>query len=432
MELVFGASRGAGTLDYVAAWYEKATRYIAGTAIRVAFVSTNSITQGEQVPALWPRLLDRGVSIGFAHRTFEWTSEARGAAHVHVVIIGFCVGAWPGDKHIYEYVTVRGEPLVTTAAQINPYLLDAPVVFVTERRHSLSDVPAVSFGSMPNDGGHLLLDDEEAEELRQADPIAGRYVREMASARQLLHGERRWCLWLVNAPASDIRGSAELRRRVEAVRAYREASTRPTTRRMAQTPQLFAEIRQPEVDYLCVPRHAGESRVIIPMQFLSPTVIASDSTIAIPGADLYLFGVLQAAMFTAWVRTVGGRIKNDLRFSAETVYNTFPFPTPSDAQRQRVEQAAQAVLDARSALPDRSLHDLYDPLGMPAPLSVAHRALDATVDRLYGRQRLRSSADRLAVLFDRYTALSGEQQIPVSPPVQVRRRRSPRREAGRR
>ncbi len=427
MDLVFGGARMTATLDYVTAWFEKAARYIRGTNVRVAFVSTNSITQGEQVPTLWPRLLDTGISIGFAHRTFEWTSEARGAAHVHVVIIGFSESAWPGEKHIYEYVRVRGEPLVTAASQINPYLLDAPVVFVTERRRSLGAVPAAAFGSMPNDGGHLLLDYAEAQELLGSDRIAAGYLREMASARQMLHGERRWCLWLVDAPASDIRASPELLRRVEAVRAYRLASTRPTTRGLAQTPHLFAEIRQPEGDYLCVPRHAGESRVIIPMKFLPPAVVASDSTITIGGADLYLFGVLQSAMFTAWVRTVGGRIKNDLRFSAETVYNTFPFAEPIEIQRQRVEVAAQAVLDARAALRDRSLDDLYDPLAMPAPLVAAHRSLDGAVDRLYGRRTMRSSADRLAVLFERYTALNAEHQMLPAHRAQPVRRRAPRR-----
>lgn len=424
LELVFGGAPGTAILDYVAAWYEKAAHYIAGTAVRVAFVSTNSITQGQQVPVLWPRLLNRGITIGFAHRTFEWTSEARGAAHVHVVIIGFSEGDWPGDKHLYEYVNVRGEPLVTTATQINPYLLDAPVTFVTERRHPLANVPRATFGSMPNDGGHLVLDEEEAEALREADPIAARYLREMASARQMLHGDRRWCLWLTNAPASDIRSSTELRRRVAQVRAYREASSRQATRRLAQTPHLFGEIRQPTEDYLCVPRHAAESRVIIPMQFLPPTIVASDSTIAIPGADLVLFGLMQSAMFTAWVRTVGGRIKNDLRFSAETVYNTFPFATATDAQRKRIEAGSQAVLDARSMLGHRSLQDLYDPLAMPAPLVVAHRALDAAIDRLYSRRTLRSSADRLAVLFDRYTeATTNQQTMPVSAPTGRRRHR---------
>jgi hypothetical protein len=427
MDLVFGGARMTATLDYVTAWFEKAARYIRGTSIRVAFVSTNSITQGEQVPTLWPRLLDAGISIGFAHRTFEWTSEGRGAAHVHVVIIGFSESAWPGEKHIYEYVGVRGEPLVTAASQINPYLLDAPVVFVTGRRRSLATVPAASFGSMPNDGGHLLLDVAETQELLRSDRIAARYLREIASARQMLHGESRWCLWLVDAPASDIRASPELLRRVEAVRGYRLASTRPTTRGLAQTPHLFAEIRQPASDYLCVPRHAGESRVIIPMKFLSPAVIASDSTITICAATPYLFGLLQSAMFTAWVRTVGGRIKNDLRFSVETVYNTFPFAEPTEVQRERVEVAAQAVLNARVALRDRSLDDLYDPLAMPAPLVAAHRALDGAVDRLYGRRTMRSSADRLEVLFERYTALNAEHQMLPAHRVRPVRRRAPRR-----
>ena len=416
MEIVFGGAPRTATLDYVACWYEKAAIYIQGTPIKVAFVSTNSITQGEQVIVLWPRILERGIELGFAHRTFQWTSEARGGAHVHVVIIGFCAGTWPGRKQLYEYQTVQGSPLVSNVSRINPYLLDAPTIFVASRRQPLVNVPRASFGSMPNDDGHLLLSNQEAEELRATDPIAAGFIREMVSAREVVHGLRRWCLWLEDASAAQIRSSPELLRRVEAVKAYRLESRREATREAADLPHLFAELRQPRSEYLCVPRHAGESRIIIPMIFCSPEIIASDSTIAIEGADLYLFGVLQSTMFMAWILTVGGRIKNDPRFAAETVYNTFPFIEPTVTQRSRVAEAAQQVLDVRASLADRSLADLYDRLAMPVPLVTAHSRLDRAVDALYGRRQVRSNADRLQVLFERYQTL-------IAPVLAVQSRR---------
>ncbi len=432
MALVFGDDARTSTLDYVAAWYEKAAEYVRGTAILVAFVSTNSITQGEQVPILWPRLLDHGFTIGFAHRTFEWTSEARGRAHVHCVIIGFCFEKWPGQCAIYDYETVRSEPILRPAHQINGYLIDYPPIYVVSTRRALGGVPEASNGSMPNDGGALLLADDEAEQLRETDPTASSFLRELVSAREMLYGERRWCLWLVDATAAEIHSSPELRRRVEAVRAHRIASSRPTTVALARTPQLFGEIRQPTARYLCIPRHAGESRSLIPMRFFEPSFIASDSIDTIPGADEYLFGILESAMFTAWARTVGGRIKNDPRFSVDSVYNTFPFADPSTAQRRRVEEAAREVLATRDAFPGRALADLYDRLATPTDLIAAHDALDRAVDALFvPRRRFTGEADRMVALFDRYSLLVQSGRLDVSSPSNhraggTRRRRSSR------
>jgi hypothetical protein len=411
MDLVFHGRRGAGTLDYVTAWYDKAAAYIAGTDTLVAFVSTNSIVQGEQVPILWPPLLADGLEIGFAHRTFAWTSEARGKASVHCVIIGFASRTWPTQRQIFDYATPKSDPQVRRAKEINAYLIDAPPVIVTRRRVPLCNVPPASFGSMPNDDGAFLFTEDEAASVRRTDPIAAVYLREIASARQLLHGERRWCLWLVAAHAEDIRRSPILLERVERVRAYRSRSKRPTTKALADTPYLFGEMRQPTSDYLCVPRHVGETRRLVPMRFFPPTMVASDSTIAIPGADLYLFGVLQSATFTAWVRTVGGRIKNDLRMSVEQVYNTFPFPEPDTAHRQRVAKAAEAVIEAREAHPGVALGDLYDPLATPADVMKAHRDLDQAVASCYGARRPKTDADYLAILFDRYAMLTGGDRL---------------------
>ncbi len=407
MNLVYGNLRGASSLDYVACWYEVASRYVRKTNVRVAFVSTNSITQGEQVALLWPSVLSSG-SICFAHRTFAWTSEARGRAHVHVVIIGFCEAGWQGPKRLFDYATPSSEPVEKVVKQINPYLVDAPTVFIEERRVPLAPVPAATFGSMPNEGGNLLLTDEEAAALRASDPVASAFLREIVSARELLHGQRRWCLWLKDSTAAERRASPEIRKRVDAVRTYREASRRATTQGLARSPYLFGEIRQPTDRYLCVPRHSSENRDLIPMVFFESKVIASDSTIAIVGADLYLFGVLQSAMFTSWVRSVGGRIKSDLRFSAEVVYNTFPFPQPRADQRQRVAKCAKEVLDARAAEPGSTLADLYDRDSTPHRLLTAHHALDRAVDVLFidPRRRFRTDADRLPILLDRYRQIT--------------------------
>jgi hypothetical protein len=409
MAVVFGQAKGTATLDYVAAWYEKARSYLKGTDAKAAFVSTNSITQGEQVPILWPRLLNDGFEIGFAHRTFVWTSEAAGMAHVHCVIVGFRSGGWPGKRWLFDYATPRSEPHQLEATQINPYLVDAPTVYVEKRREPLAAVPHASFGSMPNDGGNLILDDDAMARLREVDPVAARFVREMASARQLLHGERRWCLWLVDATAAEIRSSPELAARVKAVRDYRTKSDREATKQLARTPQLFGEIRQPATDYLCIPRHAGELRALVPMRYFGPSVVASDSTLVVPGADLFLFGVLQSAMFTTWLRAVGGKLESRLRISVESVYNTFPFPDPSDTQRARVTEAAQRVLDARQTHPDSSLSNLYDPLATPADLVRAHSHLDRAVDACFGRRGALGEADRLRVLFDRYVEMTSAQ-----------------------
>lgn len=400
VEAVLGTS---SDLDYVSCWFIRARELMAhDPSVRTAFVATNSITQGEQVPKLWPRVLTDGCKIDFAHRTFNWVNEGPGGAHVHCVIIGLSIGG-ATKPQLFDYADVDGTPSVRSASHINPYLADFGDVYVESRRTPLADVPAVRFGSMPNDGGHLLLDEQEADKIRASDPDAARFLRPLLSARQMLRNEPRFCLWLEGATVSDIRSSAELKQRVESVRDYRAASKRPATKKLSTTPALFGEIRQPLARYLAIPRHSSEHRRVIPMAFFDPDTILSDSMMGIEGADLWLFGVLQSGMFSAWVRTVGGRIKNDLRFSAEVVYNTFPFPRSSRAVDERIEAAAQGVLDARSALAGSTLADLYDPLAMPLPLIRAHDVLDRAVDSAYGkRAQVQTDAERLPLLFDRY------------------------------
>ena len=411
MTLIFGHEPAAGILDYVAAWYRKACRYMDGTPTRAALVSTNSITQGEQVAPLFAPFLTGGFEVDFAHRTFNWRSEAEGAAHVHCVIVGFSQSK-PSSRLLYDYPAPGDDPLVQEVSTINPYLVAAPNVIVTRRGAPLASVPRAVFGSMPNDGGHLLLDKEDAAEVCN-DPIASKYIRPMVSARQMLHGENRYCLWLEGAPASDIRSSATLSRRVRAVRAYRASSTRAATKRLAVTPALFGEIRQPRGRYLAVPRHPSAQRWVAPMAFFDSFYIVSDSMIAIEGADVYLFGVMQSALFTSWLGAVGGRIKSDFRVSVELVYNTFPFPNPSAAAKGNVMEAAYEVLAEREKLAPASLADLYDPLSSPRSLVRAHGALDRAVERCFGRrQALRTDGERLALLFERFEAAIRGTELP--------------------
>lgn len=406
MTAVFGADRGAGVLDYVSAWFRTAAKWVAGTQARVAFVSTNSIVQGEQVPALWPALLAEGVQIDFAHRTFDWSSEARGRAHVHVVIIGFSYQGQRPGKLLYDYERVRATPREVAASVINPYLVDAPTVIVGKRREPLVPSPPCRFGNMPNDGGHLIVDAATAGDLLRHDPVAANYLRRLIGAEQMMSGVERYCLWLENLTAADLRASRFLTERLNAVRDYRQDSTRAATAALAATPRRFGEIRQPTAEWLCLPRHTSERRLYVPLAFYTPADIAHDSTLSIERASHYHFGVLSSRMFNQWLRTVGGRIKSDLRISADLVYNTFPWPAdPSRPARSRVIDASQAVLAARAALRDRSLADLYDPDTMPTPLARAHVALDREVQRLYTRRALPGELDRQQVLFARYTEL---------------------------
>jgi hypothetical protein len=393
---------GLGVLDYVCGWYLKATEYIRDTKIKAAFVSTNSITQGEQAGILWPWLLDRGVRIHFAHRTFKWSNEARGNAHVYCVIVGFAVFDTP-MKRLYDYEIPTGEPMEILARNINPYLVDAADIVISNRSRPICSVPEIYFGNMPNDGGNLLFTNEEKEEFLTAEPDAAKFIKPLLSAHEFINGKKRWCLWLKDASPAEMRRLPEIMKRVESVRIYRSESGRAATRKLADYPALFGEIRQPKSNYVLIPRHSSETRRYVPMAFFSKDCIVSDSCIALPGASLYHFGVLTSAMHMAWMRQVCGRLESRYRYSNNLVYNNFPWPeAPSQMQVERVETAAQRVLDIRAEFADSLLADLYDPDAMPKQLLDAHRALDTAVDLCYRPAALKTELERLIFLFDLY------------------------------
>ncbi|MBQ9367597.1 MAG: class I SAM-dependent DNA methyltransferase, partial [Victivallales bacterium] len=353
----------AGKVDYVAGWYWKAAEYmVSNPATRTALVSTNSITQGEQFAAAWKPLVERfGVAIDFAHRTFRWDSESNSKAHVHCVIVGFSVRA-SGDsgKLIFD----GGK--ATTVPHINAYLLPAPDVFVESRNKPLCDVPEMVYGNKPTDGGFLFLDENERKQTIVNEPAIELFIHPFLGATEFLNGGKRYCLWLKNASPSILHNSCFIRKRLEQVREFRQNSTKAMTRDSADAPGLFQEIRQPESGkYLLVPRHSSENRSYIPIGFIDASVICGDANLMIPSATLYHFGVLTSSVHNAWMRAVAGRLKSDYRYSAQIVYNNFPWPEANDAQKARIEATAQAILDARAKFPKATLADLYDELAMP-------------------------------------------------------------------
>jgi hypothetical protein len=392
--------KGAGKLDYVTCWYRKAADYIRGTGARAAFVSTSSITQGEQPGILWQELLqDQGLAITFAHRTFKWASEAPRPAHVHVVIVGFAEAEYaPSVRPLYEYDELDGEPTVREVKNINPYLVDSPDVFLLARREPLTPWPPVTYGSFALDSGHYTLSKEERDALLEECPEARPYVRAFLGGRELLQDIERYCLWLLDVSGKQLKAMPAVRKRVAAVRAWREASNRAATKRLAETPTRFAEIRQPEGDYIVFPTASSERRRYVPVAMLGAETIASNQLYVVADGSLFVFGVMHSRMHMAWVEEVAGRLKSDIRYSAGIVYNNFPWPVDSkEKRRAAVEAAAQEVLDARVA--DESLADQYDPDGMRPALVRAHRALDRAVDRLYQRAAFSSDRERLLLLF---------------------------------
>ena len=421
MAATFAGVSGAGVLDFVTTWYRKAADYMADNpTIKAAFVSTNSITQGEQVGILWPDLLKRGVKIHFAHRTFQWSSEARSKAAVHCVIIGFSLQD-AEDKRIFDYETPQAEPHEIKAKNINPYLVDAVDIFVEKRRNPIQEVSELAFGNMPNDGGNLLLTREERDELIKNNPALESYIRRFIGSEEFINNTLRYCLWLQGVSPTIIKGFPPVLARVEKVRQNRLASLRQTTRELANLPMLFGEIRQPTIDYLAIPEVSSERRRFIPIGLVDKEVIASNKIYTLSGATLYHFGVLSSAMHMAWVRSVCGRLKSDYQYSAGIVYNNFPWPqAPTDRQKQAIEDAAQAVLDERAKFPKASLADLYDPLTMPPTLTKAHQKLDAVVDMAYAKRKFTGDGDRVAFLFELYQQITS----PLESKKATRRKRT--------
>ncbi len=399
---LFGNSEGTGILDYVTGWYIKAAHYIQGTRIKVAFVSTNSIAQGEQVSVLWkPLLYNNGIKIHFAHRTFKWRNEAKGNAAVYCVIIGFANYDIP-DKRLYEYEDIKGEPHERIVRNINPYLIDGRDIVIENNSNPICNVPKMSFGNMPLDGGNLLLSNEEKNELVSKDPVAKKFIKPLISAQEFLNNGKRWCIWLVNAEPSEIKRIPQIMERVEAVKQFRLKSVAPSTQKFAATPTLFRDRNQPNT-FIVIPRVSSENREYIPMGFFDKNSIVSDTCMSIPNGTLYHFGVLTSLMHMAWVKYVCGRLKSDFRYSKFIVYNNFPWAeNPSDKQKKAVEDAAQAVLDARKQFPNSSLADLYDPLTMPPALAKAHQELDKAVDKCYRPAPFESETKRIEYLFELY------------------------------
>jgi hypothetical protein len=403
---VFVNVKGAGVLDYVTAWYMKAAQYIQNTQIACAFVSTNSISQGEQVAILWQELLNHyHIKIHFAHRTFAWNSEARGKAAVHCVIIGFAAFD-SKSKLIYDYDDIKGDPHEVIATNITPYLTDGADVVITKRSHPICNVPEIVFGNMPNDDGNLLLNDEEKTELLSLEPGAAKYIRPLLGSREFINGLSRWCLWLVDAKPEELRHLPHVMARVDKVRLSRLQSSRPTTRLLADKPYLFGEIRQSQSDFLAIPEVSSILRKYIPIGFLTSEYIATNKLYMLTNASLFQFGVLASLMHVTWTRYVCGRLKSDFQYSAGIVYNNFPWPEPNPAQIQAIETAAQSVLDTREQFINSTLADLYDSNTMPEPLIKAHKALDRAVDSAYRKQPFDTERIRIEYLFGLYQKLT--------------------------
>ena len=371
--------KSAGKIDYVSGWYFKASQLMQGSSIRAAFVSTNSITQGEQVAGVWKPLYERfGIHIDFAYRTFRWDSEANLKAHVHCVIVGFSVA--PNNSPRKIYTAERNQ----TAKTINAYLLDAPDVFIQSRTKPISPVPPMSSGGKPVEGGHLIFTEEERQQFLSQEPLAEKYFKRFVGSDDFINGYSRWCLWLLNASPRELRDMPLVMKRVDAVRSYRLASAKAATRSYADYPSRFMEVKQPQGQFLIVPEVSSERRRYVPIDYARTDLICSNKVRFISNSTLFHFGILTSNVHMAWMRAVCGRLEMRYDYSINIVYNNFPWPTPTEEQRARIEQTAQAILDARALYPDASLADLYDEITMPPELRRAHQENDRAVMQAYG------------------------------------------------
>lgn len=398
----------SGNLDYVTGWYKKAADYYQRSPQgQFAFVSTNSIAQGQAVELIFRPLFAEGWRIFFAHQTFAWTSEAPGQAAVHVAIIGMEKGR-NTPRRLFTYPDIKADPAEVPAKQINGFLLDAPQVWVKPRRAPLGNVTPIRFGSMPNDGGNLIVEVGE-HAAAAADPLAAKYLRPFRGSRELVQGLERWCLWLEKLDPEDLSNSKLLRDRITAVKQHRKLSRRDSTRALASTPHLFGERRQPNDQYVMIPRVTSELRPYITASHLEQKVIASDAAFTAEDPDGFLFAIVSSSMFITWQRMVGGRLKSDLRFSSTLVWNNLPLPEVSDDLRQKIIEAGRRILEVREEHPERSLADHYNPLAMEPRLIAAHNALDHHVDKAFGASKpLQTNEERQAVLLRRYKEMTAE------------------------
>ncbi len=398
---VFPGWKNVGNLDYVCCWYKKAADLMKNAAIRTALVSTNSVSQGESVSLLWKPLFDMGVHIDFAHRTFRWDSEASSKAHVHCVIVGFSIAPNAAPRILYT----DGRPQIVS--NINGYLIDADNVFVDSRSKPLCDVPEIGIGNKPIDGGYYLFTEEEMNAFIAKEPASREWFKPWYGSQEFINRKPRYCLWLGKCPPNVLRQMPECRKRVEAVREIRLASSSAGTVKLAEKPTRFHVENMPDGTYILVPEVSSERRRYVPMGFMTPDVLCSNLVKIIPDASLYHFGVLTSNVHMAWMRTICGRLKSDYRYSKDIVYNNFPWPTPTDAQKAAIEQTAQAILDARALYPDCSLADLYDEVTMPVELRRAHQQNDKAVMQAYGFWgTVKTESDCVARLMEMYAEMT--------------------------
>ena len=400
MDIVFEGFGNYGKLDYVCSWYKKSADYMLGTNIKAALVSTNSIVQGESVAVMWKPLFEKyPLEIIFAHRTFRWDSEAHIKAHVHCVIVGFCLYEYKGQKKLFD------NNISSNVDVINGYLLGAPNLFIENRGKTLdASLPKMTKGSQPTDGGNLILSESERTEIVTSYPQCESFIKRFISADDYINNKKRYCLWLKGVSPVEYRKIAAIEKRLEAVRAMRLSSPTKSVQRDADTPMLFTQIRQPDTNYLVVPEVSSEKRRYIPIGFLTPEVIVSNKLYMLPNANMYLYGVMMSIVHMSWMRVVAGRL--EMRYSySPAVYNNFPWPTPTDAQRAKIEKTAQAILDARGLYPDCSLADLYDEVTMPVELRRAHQENDKAVMEAYGFNPRMSEPEIVAELFKLYQGL---------------------------
>lgn len=400
---IFGKIKLSNSIDYVGAWYFKACKMMTDTNIRCALVSTNSITQGEQVAPLWQTLFEKyHIHIDFAHKTFRWDSEASLKAHVHCVIIGFSVAENKKEKIIFENGKAK------YAKNINPYLMDAPTVFIPSRSKPICDVSPMILGNKPADGGNLIISEDEKNQILKKEPQLKKFIRPYIGAVEFINRKTRYCFWLTEATPAELNQSKELRKRLEAVREMRLNSTALPTKEKADTPNLFFFISQPKTEYLIIPSASSERRKYIPIGFMDPNVIASNLVSIIPNGTLYQFGVLTSNVHMAWMRAIAGRLKSDYRYTGSIVYNNFPWCDPTPEQKAKIEQTAQAILDARALFPDCSLANLYDELTMPKELRKAHQNNDRTVMQAYGFDvKTMTESECVGELMEMYREMTG-------------------------
>ncbi|NFB52050.1 class I SAM-dependent DNA methyltransferase [Clostridium botulinum] len=396
VNIVLGNLKKSNNLDYIACWIYKAAQYIKGYNSRCAFVSTNSICQGEQVEILWPKVFQLNICIGFAYTSFKWRNNAKNNAEVTCVIIGLQNNEANNNKRIFT------NGIVKEVKNINPYLISGRNIVVSKIKNSISDFPKINFGSMPNDNNNLILSEYEKDNIINNNTMASKYIKRLIGAKEIIHNQQRWCIWLKDVNKDIVDNIPEFKARVNNVREYRLKSSREATKKLAKYPQLFGEIRQPKRDYIAIPGHSSQKRLYIPMNLYTKDDIVNNSCFAVEINEVWIMGVLMSLMHMLWVKTVGGRIKTDYRYSADICYNTFPFPKISQNKKKIITEYVFKVIEEREKNFEKTLGELYEPDTMPSGLKEAHNNLDLVIERCYRTREFRSDEERLECLFNLY------------------------------